>query len=71
MHEFVIYRDILPAVIRNTHGRWECGDVPIVRYNEVAKTFEKVDNPRGNAYAYRNDARYRLHAYKVKREEPA
>ena len=48
MHEFVIYR-----MIKND------GDIPCIRFNEITKKFEAVDNPRGLAYANRNQLRYR------------
>ena len=35
------------------------GEIPSVRYNEKTKKFEDVVNTRGNAYAKRNDLKYR------------
>ena len=35
------------------------GDVPVCNVNEQTKVWEDVVNPRGNAYALRNQLRYR------------
>lgn len=57
-HEFVIYRDV-PVIYNDKQGRSYYGDVPVVRYNEITKKFEPVDNPRGNAYGARHRQKYR------------
>ena len=35
------------------------GDVPVCNVNEQTKVWEDVVNPRGNAYALRNQLKYR------------
>jgi hypothetical protein len=57
-HEFVVYRSV-PIVIEDRYGRKDWGDIPVVRYNEITRKFEPVDNPRGNAYGARRRQRYR------------
>jgi len=71
MTEFTIYRDV-PVVItwRGAHvrkaggkvlyGNYKgFGDIPVCTYNETTKQMVPVVNPRGYAYAYRNDAALR------------
>jgi len=38
---------------------WDNGDIPVVVFNDITQQFEKVVNPRGLAYAHRNQLRYR------------
>lgn len=68
MYEFTVYKDVPVEVAlkyRNQDPKGPkgvqkyYGDVPVARYNKVTKQFEHVVNPRGNAYAKRNDVRYR------------
>jgi hypothetical protein len=35
------------------------GDIPVARFNSITKKWEQCINPRGNAYAKRNDIKYR------------
>jgi len=35
------------------------GDIPVLRYNDVTKKFEAVENLRGTAYAARKRLKYR------------
>lgn len=37
----------------------ECGDVPVIRFNDQTKKFEEVVNNRGRAYAARKRQKYR------------
>ena len=57
-HEFVIYRSV-PVTYQDRQGRSYYGDVPVVRFNEITRKMEAVDNPRGNAYGARHRQRYR------------
>lgn len=57
-HELVIYRMVdVPVKLRT--GKQDYGDIPCMRFNEITKKMEAVDNPRGLAYASRNQLRYR------------
>ncbi|CAB4127410.1 hypothetical protein UFOVP84_173 [uncultured Caudovirales phage] len=38
---------------------FDFGDVPVCNVNEQTKVWEDVVNPRGNAYALRNQLKYR------------
>ena len=57
-HDFVIWRDV-PVIIKNRHDRYEWGDIPCVRLNEITQKFETVENRRGIAYAARKRMKYR------------
>lgn len=39
------------------------GDIPVANFNQITQKFEPIINTRGNAYACRNQLRYRKHKY--------
>jgi hypothetical protein len=67
----VIWRDVGVRIfhkcihVRRIGGRVrnafivDCGDLPVMHWNEVTKQPEAVVNPRGRAYAARRRAAYR------------
>lgn len=57
-HQFVVYCDV-PVICEDKQGKKYLGDIPVVRYNEITKTFENVVNTRGRGYGGRTRIKYR------------